>query len=307
VSETPVYALNPAIDVNQYAFQSWTYRNGLPSSTIYAIAQDANGHLWLGTSLGLVRFDGTQFIQTNFGTRTRQRESAVRSVVVAKDESIWVGFRGQGMARILRGTVTLYDSKDGAPGGSTTLLLEDTRGAIWAGSARGLSVFQKERWQALPMPTGDNEITALFQDRQGRVWVATPSQLFVSANATVTFVPVAAPRGITAIAEDRAGHIWAGTSQAQLMRIQGESEPRGDALAATTFRLPAPAGGSPRVTSALRDADGNIWRSTASGLRRPSRPSRPIRTGACGPEPMRASSGSRRTAPRSGWSTRAWA
>jgi ligand-binding sensor domain-containing protein/signal transduction histidine kinase len=271
--QADVHALNPTTGVDQYAFQSWTYRNGLPSSTIYAVAQDANGYLWLGTSLGLVRFDGTQFVQTNFGTRTRHRESSVRAVVVGRDESIWVGFRAHGIARIRHGTVTLYDSKDGAPSGSTTSLYEDAQGAIWAGGARGLAVFRKDHWQAVQMPGGDNEITELFEDGRGRMWVATPRQLLVQTSNFSGFVPVAAPQGISAIVEDLAGHIWVG-SQALLTRIQAESESRVTTEATTVRLLTSPVVAA-RVTSALRDADGNLWLATAGGgLFRVTDPSR---------------------------------
>src|SRR5437867_4106808 len=45
--------------------------DGLPSSIINAIVQDQSGYLWLGTTLGLVRFDGLEFAhwKTVGGTR----------------------------------------------------------------------------------------------------------------------------------------------------------------------------------------------------------------------------------------------
>ncbi|MGD1845251.1 MAG: histidine kinase [Salibacteraceae bacterium] len=39
----------------------YTMEDGLPSSTVYGITQDHDGFIWLGTSRGLVRFDGRQF------------------------------------------------------------------------------------------------------------------------------------------------------------------------------------------------------------------------------------------------------
>lgn len=273
VPAAPLRALDPNTGINQYAFQAWTYRNGLPASTISAIAQDANGYLWLGTSLGLVRFDGTQFTQTNAGTRTRQRQSAVRAVAVATDESIWVGFRGQGVARILHGNVTLYDSQDGAPPGSTTLIVEDGQKAIWAGSNRGLAVFHEGRWHPVATPKEDSEITALFKDQRGRMWVATPRRLFMYANDWSTFVAIDAPEGVTGIVEDRAGHLWVATSQALLTRIHDESDPTDRPPA--VLRVPRPAGVTAIVTRALRDAAGNIWLATAGdGLFRVTDPGR---------------------------------
>src|SRR5215831_16671947 len=51
-------ALNPALDVSQYAHQSWKFRDGFTQGEIFAMAQTPDGYLWLGTSFGLYRFDG---------------------------------------------------------------------------------------------------------------------------------------------------------------------------------------------------------------------------------------------------------
>ncbi len=39
----------------------YTVRDGLPSSTVYAITQDGKGFMWIGTEAGLARFDGAHF------------------------------------------------------------------------------------------------------------------------------------------------------------------------------------------------------------------------------------------------------
>src|SRR5271169_5188295 len=53
-------ALNPSLDINQYAHTAWTIREGFFKGVIYAIAQTPDGYLWLGTEFGLLRFDGVR-------------------------------------------------------------------------------------------------------------------------------------------------------------------------------------------------------------------------------------------------------
>src|ERR1051325_11108824 len=53
-------ALNPALDVSQYAHTSWKIRDGFTKGYIRAITQTPDGYLWLGTEFGLVRFDGVR-------------------------------------------------------------------------------------------------------------------------------------------------------------------------------------------------------------------------------------------------------
>ena len=40
-----------------YVLTSWTDGDGVPLGTVYAIGQDLDGYLWLGTDAGLLRFD----------------------------------------------------------------------------------------------------------------------------------------------------------------------------------------------------------------------------------------------------------
>ena len=49
-------ALNPSLDVNQYAHKSWTVRDGFFNGAIISIAQTPDGYLWLGTEFGLLHF-----------------------------------------------------------------------------------------------------------------------------------------------------------------------------------------------------------------------------------------------------------
>src|ERR1700751_2206602 len=55
-------ALNPALDINQYAHTAWTVRDGFFKGSITSIAQTPDGYLWLGTEFGLIRFDGVRTV-----------------------------------------------------------------------------------------------------------------------------------------------------------------------------------------------------------------------------------------------------
>jgi len=44
-----------------YLFKHYTTQNGLLNNDIYAMAQDKDGYVWIGSSLGLTRFDGKTF------------------------------------------------------------------------------------------------------------------------------------------------------------------------------------------------------------------------------------------------------
>ena len=56
------FALDPALDVSQYAHTSWKIREGFTKGAITSIAQTPDGYLWLGTEYALVRFDGVRTV-----------------------------------------------------------------------------------------------------------------------------------------------------------------------------------------------------------------------------------------------------
>ncbi len=54
-------SLDPEKAITQYAHEVWKTEQGLPQNTISAMVQTRAGYIWVGTELGLARFDGVLF------------------------------------------------------------------------------------------------------------------------------------------------------------------------------------------------------------------------------------------------------
>jgi ligand-binding sensor domain-containing protein len=80
-----VMAVHPATILAEFSVTNWTENDGPFPFGIYAIAQDHDGYLWLGTRTGLVRFDRLNFSIWN--ERVRLPESRVSAICVSKDAS----------------------------------------------------------------------------------------------------------------------------------------------------------------------------------------------------------------------------
>jgi ligand-binding sensor domain-containing protein/signal transduction histidine kinase len=71
-----------------YRFERYTVNEGLASSTVFDIAQDRDGVIWVGTELGLCRFNGTHF--RNYGVLDGLPGNAVYELDVDSAGRVWM-------------------------------------------------------------------------------------------------------------------------------------------------------------------------------------------------------------------------
>ena len=65
-------------------FVNYSAADGLPSNTVYAIAQDQDGVLWVGTRNGLASFDGSRF-------KSHKEYERVNALAVDTEGRLWIG------------------------------------------------------------------------------------------------------------------------------------------------------------------------------------------------------------------------
>jgi signal transduction histidine kinase/ligand-binding sensor domain-containing protein len=97
--------LNPQKKITQYSLTQWGHRDGLPSTTIYAIAQTPDGFLWLGTADGLIRFDGVEFVQVPLSAGGAAAFGRVRALLRGADGALWAGTDSGTLVRLDHGTI----------------------------------------------------------------------------------------------------------------------------------------------------------------------------------------------------------
>ena len=90
---TAAFALDPRVALTQYGHRAWSTDDGLPQSTLQAIAQTPDGYIWVGTQNGLERFDGVHFAPPD--NASRARNVFVFALLVDRRGTLWVGSTGQ--------------------------------------------------------------------------------------------------------------------------------------------------------------------------------------------------------------------
>ncbi len=166
-------ALEPTTPLAHYGRQAWAMENGLPQNTVQALAQTRQGFVWLGTEVGLVRFDGSNFATFDRNSSPALPGADVRCLMEARDGSLWVG-TSEGLARWKDGSVTAFTVANGLPG-NTIRGLAEAGGTVWVWTEMGLARLVGGKFIAATAADGlpAGTITSLVVDGEGELWVAT--------------------------------------------------------------------------------------------------------------------------------------
>ncbi|MGO9588216.1 MAG: two-component regulator propeller domain-containing protein [Limisphaerales bacterium] len=130
----------------RWSGQDWkiyTTLDGLSENIVRAIAEDAEGSLWIGTeSQGLNFFKAGKFIPFQ-ATGAGLPGNDISSLYLDQDGVLWIGTSGHGLARFYKGTWTRYSTDNGLASNSIDYIIEDGAGWLWIGSNAGLMRIQK--------------------------------------------------------------------------------------------------------------------------------------------------------------------
>ena len=258
VTASPALPLDPDRATSQYGFTEWDTRSGLPSDSVHALRQTRDHYLWLGTSAGLVRFDGARFLVYNGRHAAALGEGRVSVLEEGPGDTLFVGTSQGATLRYLAGAFTPigFPFRTSETTGVRSLLLARD-GTLWVGvlSWRLCRYTGGDRATAVPAAELDLFGAQAIAQGPGGVWIGSLGQgLFLHEGGGYTRHAVTNDR-IQALLVDRAGAVWMGTPHG-LGRYAGGR---------TTWYTAADGLSHPNVTALLEDRDGNLWAGTAGG------------------------------------------
>ena len=259
-------------------FETLWLEDGLPDKTVRAVAQDAQGFMWLGTTHGLARYNGTRMevLAADPERPNSLAHDRVFALLRSHRGELWVATAG-GLSRYRpehRGFESWHHDPqdDGTLSSDMVLALEDAGdGTLWVGTRKGLDRFDPETGRAQRLaerhsPLQAGNVRALHRDVEGRLWIGTRDGVFTLDLSAQVFrrVPLALEPGhgpeiagagaqgprIQAIASGSEGEVWVGTRGQGLLKWDKGSD--------SLRRVPEPVTDDV-IFSLASDPTGALW------------------------------------------------
>ncbi len=281
---------------------SITQKDGLSSNNVYSLTLDQKNNVWIATDIGITIYDSKNELGSSssfsiLNTGNGLHSNRITSLTLANYNEIWVGSADAGVmvlkvgddfnTKIPSQTVEKaghrIDIKNGIGSNFITCIIEDKTHNIWIGTVGGgatkcVPYPSKERAEALSKALIYNYNTkqglnyfnanAIFQDKEGSVWVGTDIglnqyrgerfQIYDEADTLVNNL-------VWTTLCDKEGNIWLGTNEG-ISKITFSYSAINKKQNRTIKNYTTKDGLSSNVVlSSFEDKEGNLWFGTGFG------------------------------------------
>jgi signal transduction histidine kinase/ligand-binding sensor domain-containing protein len=260
---SPVDALDPSRQITQYGHTAWRTKDGFFSASPSALAQTADGYIWIATQAGLMRFDGVRFTRWTPPDGQRLPSLGITSLLAARDGSLWIGTE-VGLCQWANGRLITY----AAGQGSIIAIAEEREGATWFLRARSMDpgrlcqvVAASVRCYGEPDGVTEDPASMLKVDASGNLWLGSSRTLLhgrpghFRAYAPGALASNANQSGVLGLALDEDHGLWVGVGQSGdglgLQRLVHDTW--------TPVVTPELDGSTLMVTALFQDRDRALW------------------------------------------------
>lgn len=209
-------AFSPQLVPQDMSVRVWNKRDGLPEDSVTSVIQSRDGYLWIGTSAGLVRFDGLRFVPITPQSGKTNTPICVSALCEDSKGQLWIGTQGDGLLRYAGGSLNSFHVKDGALDQTIHSIAEDAAGNLWLATPTGLSRVTDTNVTRFTAQDGlpNDFVSNVHIARSGTVWITTKGGTCQFKDGRIypfpfqTDSPGRNPESL-GVYEDRRGNLWA--------------------------------------------------------------------------------------------------
>lgn len=249
-------ALDPHRRLAQYTYDRWTGELGYPGGAVSSVAETPDGYLWLGTEVGLVRFDGLAFRVFNRSNTDAFPASPVLGLATDADGGLWILVQNREVLRYRRGVFEPIPAESGV-----TVIAPDFRHNLLLVRPEDFNRYVNQKFVHIKPAPGYTSllIISVAEASDGTIWMGTRDRgIFALRDGKAVEPPGLPDRKVNCLLAGEGGQLWIGTDHG-LAKWNGSE--------VTQNGVPAPLR-SARVMAIMRDHDSNMWFGTGRGLMR---------------------------------------
>ena len=257
------------VPAQTYYFDNYSVSDGLAQSKVFAIIQDRNDYIWLGTEGGVSRFDGLGF--ENFTSEDGLAINGVRTLFEDSLGVLWFGHTGGGITRFDGRKFEIFREASMFINSDITSINQDSGGRIWITTAQNGAM---TIWNPESASSSDFKYEQFkggrLSDRVFGLFITADSSLYFITDIGLQKKP---PRSdefekffiqgmgyfqVTCFLEDSKGNFWFGTYNDGLYRFDRGTEK-------LDFYNTRNGLAHNFVSTLVEDSRGNIWVGTWGG------------------------------------------
>ena len=206
------------LHAQQYGFRQYSLADGVAQSQVFALLEDHQGYLWLGTQGGgLNRWDGLRF--DRFSIKDGLGNGKIYSLFEDSRQTMWIGTQS-GFSEY-DGQRFLHHDFPESPA-AVYAICEGKNGQIYLGSSNGLWTIRHD--SLLRVHGMESAIHALATTGDS-LWVGSNAGLTLIVNDNLLALPpgISANKAVEVLKTDSLGRLWVGAYASELHYLDKSS------------------------------------------------------------------------------------